>query len=230
MPLQNRLSPLSEALLLWTLAFLILLASSLLFGQGILTKLLATLSFLLLPKAAAATLSPRHSTSQRADFGLHFQNWKAELRLFSLLFLPVLLLFPPLYAAWLQFQHLLPFSSATPIEWQWHFQLPPRFGEWVVDQYLVVALSEEYFYRGYVQSRLHEFWPKQTLLLRPGLWLTALLFSLGHLATFEVLRLSVFFPALLFGFAKEKTQGLLCPVLLHGSCNLLLMVLQASFV
>jgi len=100
----------------------------------------------------------------------------------------------------------------------------------VIDQYLVVALSEEYFYRGYLQSRLHEAWPGKTKLLGPGLWLTALLFALGHLANFEFARLSVFFPALLFGFAREKTQGLLCPVLLHGSCNLLLMVLQASFV
>jgi membrane protease YdiL (CAAX protease family) len=124
----------------------------------------------------------------------------------------------------------VPSSSASPAHWEFHLQLPPRFPEWVVDQYLVVALSEEYFYRGYLQSRLNACWPKQNSLWKPGLWLTALLFALGHLASFEVSRLSVFFPALLFGWAKEKTQGLLCPILLHGSCNLLLMVLQASFV
>jgi membrane protease YdiL (CAAX protease family) len=230
-----RTSPLAEALFFWALAFLLLLGASLFFGQGTLTKLIAVLSFLLLPKVASKLCSSNPSATQQAGFGLHFQSWKADLRSFFVFFLPILIFFPLLYAAWLEFQHhlALPFLpqvlQAAPAQWTFSFQLPPRFPEWIVDHYLVVALSEEYFYRGYLQSRLNEFWPRQTNLWKPGLWLTALLFALGHLATFNILQLSVFFPALLFGWAREKTQGLLCPILLHGSCNLLLMVLQASF-
>jgi len=231
-----RVSPLTEALFFWALAFSLLLGSSLLFGQGTLTKLVAVLSFLLLPKVALGVCSSKLSLTQRADFGLHFQFWKADLRSFFLFFLPILILFPLLYVAWLEFHHhlallpfLAPFIQASPATWEFGFRLPEQFPAWIVDQYLVVALSEEYFYRGYLQSRLNERWPKKTNLWKPGLWLTALLFAVGHLATFNVLQLSVFFPALLFGWAREKTQGLLCPILLHGSCNLLLMVLQASF-
>jgi len=230
-----RISPLTEALSLWAFAFLLLLGSSLLFGQGTLTKLIAILSFLLLPKVASSFCSSNLSQNQRVDFGLHFQSWKADCLAFFWFFLPILVFFPLLYAAWLECQHLLllflhPSIQSSPLQWKFQFQLPSQFPEWIVDQYLVVALSEEFFYRGYLQSRFNEFWPRQTHLLKPGLWLTALLFAFGHLASFEVSRLSVFFPALLFGWAKEKTQGLLCPILLHGSCNLLLMVLQASFV
>ena len=231
-----RISPLTEALSFWALAFLLLVGASLLRGQGTETKLVAVLSFLLLPRVASRVCSPSGPLPLRVDFGLHFQSWKTDLRFFFLFFFPILLLFPLLYVAWLQFHHhlaFLPFLSSfipgSPIPWEFGFRLPSRFPEWVVDQYLVVALSEEYFYRGYLQSRLNEAWPGKTNFRNPGLWLTALLFALGHLATLNVLQLSVFFPALLFGWAREKTQGLLCPILLHGSCNLLLMVLQASF-
>jgi len=236
MPSPLRISPLTEALFFWAFSFLLLVASSLLFGQGVFTKLVAVLSFLLLPRVASRFCTS-NTPAQRVEFGLHFQAWKADFRAFFLFFLPILLFFPLLYAAWLEFQHhlaFLPFLSHAigdvPLPWAFRFQLPERFPEWVVDHYLVVALSEEYFYRGYLQSRFNELWPKKTNLWKPGVWLTALLFALGHLATFNVLQLSVFFPALLFGWAREKTQGLLCPILLHGSCNLLLMVLQASFV
>ena len=40
-----------------------------------------------------------------------------------------------------------------------HFRLPDRFLAHVVDQFLVVALPEELFYRGYMQQRLRDAWP-----------------------------------------------------------------------
>ncbi|MCL2012713.1 MAG: CPBP family intramembrane metalloprotease [Cystobacterineae bacterium] len=254
MPSPARISPLVEALLFWAFAFLLLVGCSLFFGQGSITKLVVTLSFFLLPRVASTFCTSTLGHVQRVDFGLHFGSWKKELRFFFLLFLPILILYPLLHVAWLELQHhlaFLPFAQLqnTPIEWTFNLQFPlppqapfpslfslfPQWGWlWVIeltlDTYWVVALSEEYFYRGYLQSRLNEYWPRQTPLLKPGLWLAALLFALGHLGHFQVARLLVFFPALLFGWAKEKTQGLLCPILLHGSCNLLEMVLRASFV
>ena len=105
-----------------------------------------------------------------------------------------------------------------------------RTGFWrllntVAAQLIVVALPEEYFFRGYVQTQLFRAWPaKRTFLgARVGwaLIVTCALFALGHvLVDFNGLRLAVFFPALLFGWLRESTGSILAPVLFHASANL----------
>jgi membrane protease YdiL (CAAX protease family) len=60
-------------------------------------------------------------------------------------------------------------------------------------------------------------------------FLTAALFAVGHLAIFQVWRLAVFFPALLFGWMRERTGTILGSTLFHAYCNLLQLVLAASF-
>jgi membrane protease YdiL (CAAX protease family) len=103
----------------------------------------------------------------------------------------------------------------------------------VVDNLFVVALPEEFFYRGYLQTRLRDAWPEGRLFLGARLgkafWVTAALFALGHLAIFQVWRLGVFFPALLFGWMRERTGTVMGAALLHACCNLLVLVLEASF-
>jgi len=97
----------------------------------------------------------------------------------------------------------------------------------------VVALPEEFFYRGYLQTRLRDAWPWGRVVLGvrlgPAFFLTAALFALGHLAIFQVWRLGVFFPALLFGFLREKTGTVIGAALFHALCNLAVLVLEASF-
>jgi hypothetical protein len=114
-----------------------------------------------------------------------------------------------------------------------HFRLPDRFGEWVVDQVFVVALPEEFFYRGFLQTRLRDAWPRGRVLwgarLGPAFWLTAVLFALGHLAIFQVWRLAVFFPALLFGWMRERSGSVVGAALFHAASNLLVQTLDASF-
>jgi membrane protease YdiL (CAAX protease family) len=104
----------------------------------------------------------------------------------------------------------------------------------VLTQALVVALPEEYFFRGYVQSRLEQVWPSRRRLLgaRVGLplLLASTLFALGHLLVdFNGLRLAVFFPGLLFGWMRELTGSILAPVLFHASSNLISEVLHDAF-
>ena len=65
-----------------------------------------------------------------------------------------------------------------------------------------IALSEEFFYRGYMTMRFEERWgPVKSALV------TAALFALGHLLQPAPWRLLVFFPALLFAFLRNRTKN-----------------------
>lgn len=225
------LTAVQEVLLIWAASFGAIVAASLLAPYY--AKLVATLSFLYLP-----VLAMRRRGEDHRDYGITFRRWREDVKLFLILFLIVAPLF---VGGWLLFAealpHLPPWLSArlSPLVGQIHFKprLPSRFGEWVVDQLFVVALPEEFFYRGYIQSRLRDAWPRGRMLLGarlgPAFFLTAVLFALGHLAIFETWRLGVFFPALVFGWMRERTGTVLGASLFHAAANLLEMVLEASF-
>jgi len=94
-------------------------------------------------------------------------------------------------------------------------------------QLLMIALPEEFFFRGYLQTRLSELFPKQHKVLgvrlsRPAWLLQALLFALMHLIRGPfVPRLAVFFPGLLFGFLRSSRQGVGAAIVVHALCNVL---------
>ena len=102
----------------------------------------------------------------------------------------------------------------------------------VVDQFLVVALAEEFFYRGFLQTRLREAFPQGRVWLGvkfgPAFWITQALFAVGHLAEFHPWRLAVFFPAVLFGMLRERTGRLPAGIAFHALCNLAIFTLEAS--
>jgi len=113
-------------------------------------------------------------------------------------------------------------------------RLPKAFGQLVLAQLVVVALPEEYFFRGYVQSRLEGVWPSRRKLLDvavgPSLVVASVLFALGHLLVdFNPLRLAVFFPALLFGWMRQATGSILAGVLFHAASNLVSELLHTIF-
>jgi CAAX protease family protein len=109
-------------------------------------------------------------------------------------------------------------------EWVWRF--PPDYGSRVMGQLLVIALPEEAFFRGYLQSALDGAWASKTRRILgadvgPGLLLSAAIFAIGHLMTIpHPARLAVFFPALLFGWLRARTGGIGAGVLFHAMCNL----------
>jgi len=118
--------------------------------------------------------------------------------------------------------------------WVWHVKhafalLPPAAGHSASDvaaQLLIVALPEEAFYRGYLQTRLDEAWtPRLRVLgadIGPSILVTSAIFALGHFATIhEPARLAVFFPSLLFGWLRSRTRGVGAPVAFHALCNIL---------
>jgi uncharacterized protein len=225
------LSAVQESLFIWAASFTaILLAFA---AAPPYAKLVATVSFLYLPVWAM-----NRRGEEYADYGVTTRRWRADVKLF-LLFAAIVT--PLFIGGFLVFFHLLPHLPAdlrhalSPIQGMPHFRprLPPRFMEWVLDQLLVVALPEELFYRGFVQTRLRDAWPQGRMLfggrLGPAFWLTAVLFALGHLAVFQVWRLGVFFPALLFGWMRERTGTVLGAALFHAYCNLLELTLESSF-
>jgi hypothetical protein len=144
-----------------------------------------------------------------------------------LVLLWILVSYPPFYLVWGLVQ--LRYLGRT-----FHLELPPDFHNVVLFQLLGIALPEEVFFRGYLQDRLNHVFGRPWRLwgaeLGPGLFLTALLFMLCHLLlAVNWVRVAIFFPALLFGWMRERTGSLLAPVLFHALSNLTFIAAQASF-
>jgi uncharacterized protein len=198
-------------------------------------KIVATLGFLYLPVWAM-----RRRDEDYPDYGLSADNLTRDI---GQALLVSAIVFPLFVLGYVAFTKLLPF---LPVEWvrlltpyqsaelpAFAWRWPARFPEYVIDAIFVVALPEEFFYRGYVQTRLRDAWPEGKVWLGArfgkAFWVTAILFALGHLAILQVWRLAVFFPALLFGFMRERSGSVVGAALVHAASNLLIMVLDASF-
>lgn len=139
--------------------------------------------------------------------------------------LTALLIFPPFIVAW---------------RWWWAplgsfaWQPPPQLWDDVSAQLLAIALPEEAFYRGYLQTALDDrLGTRRRVLGAPlgwGLVLTSLIFAVGHFATeANPARLAVFFPSLLFGWLRARTGGIGASLLLHAASNLLTLTLARSY-
>lgn len=147
------------------------------------------------------------SLSRMAADSLRAVAWAGAL---ALVFLPT---FAIGYAWWWQ-----PRQS-------YHFTLGESPFSDLVTQVVAVALPEEMFYRGYLQSELEKTWPPVTSgPLRGVSWalvITSAVFALGHLVTIpHAARLAVFFPSLAFGWLRTRTGGIGASVLFHAACNL----------
>jgi membrane protease YdiL (CAAX protease family) len=113
-------------------------------------------------------------------------------------------------------------------------RLPDRFALLALNQLLVVALPEELFYRGWMQTSWAASDPSRKVRilgadLGRGFLATQALFALGHLVRLQPWRLGTFFPGLLFGWLRARTGDLAAPVLVHALSNFFIAVLEASF-
>ena len=219
---------LRQALALWALAFAAIVGVSIL-APPPWAKVTAVVAFLYLPLAAM-----RGTGEDARDYGVTFERWRTDLLLALGLMAVVAPLFLLGYALWLR--HLLPHTpGGPPAGLAFHARLPGGYG-WgnVVDQVFVTALPEEFFYRGWLQARLKRVWPGGAhiagVVVGPAFVLTAALFAVGHLAIFQASRLLVFFPALLFGWLRERTGTVVGSTLFHAGCNILAQVAAASVV
>lgn len=133
--------------------------------------------------------------------------------------------FPPFYFGYRQFWHV-----------RHHFTLrsPGSMLDDVAGQLFVIALPEEAFFRGYLQTALDASWPPRWRVfgapLGPGWLVSAAIFAVGHvLTTPSPARLAVFFPALLFGFLRARTRGIGAGVAFHAACNIYSATLARGF-
>ena len=221
----NREAVLRQALLLWAAAFAAIIAVSLL-APPPWAKVTAVVAFLYLPLAAM-----RRTGEDARDYGATLARWRTDVPLALGFLAAIAPLFVLGYQLWLA--HVLPRHGGAPPGLTFHPRLPAGYG-WtnVIDELFVTALPEEFFYRGWLQARLKQVWPNGAriagVVVGPAFLLTAALFAVGHLAIFSASRLLVFFPALLFGWLRERTGTVVGSTIFHAGCNILAKVAAAS--
>jgi membrane protease YdiL (CAAX protease family) len=243
-----RLAPLYEGLWLWAVALGGLAAARYLLNPllGPLIAGVPLLAGLFYPKTVAAFLflylpiwSMRRRGEFPEDYGATLAGWPRGLALAALVLAVVLPVYVAGYVFFLKLTPSLPaaLSHALVPYATTHVVLvphwPPHFGLHVLDQLFVVALPEEFFYRGYLQARfkraLGDGPQRLGILMGRAFFLTQFLFALGHLVEPHPWRLAVFFPALLFGWLRERSGGLVAPVAAHAASNLTVLTLEAWF-
>jgi membrane protease YdiL (CAAX protease family) len=113
-----------------------------------------------------------------------------------------------------------------------HLRMPPYFLGSVVEQLLLIALPEEFFFRGYLQTQFDRVYGRPYRLLGAqwgvGLPAAALLFAVCHVTYGGAARLIVFFPGLLYGWLRARTDTILVPAVYHAASNLLMQIMLAS--
>jgi membrane protease YdiL (CAAX protease family) len=122
---------------------------------------------------------------------------------------------------------------ALPAQPHWP-PLPPDLPLRIAVQLLVVALPEELFYRGFMQTAWARTRPERRIHvigadLGAGFLWTQVLFAAGHLVVFQPWRLATFFPGLLFGWLRARTGYVAAPVFFHAFSNLFVALLEAAF-
>ncbi len=98
-------------------------------------------------------------------------------------------------------------------------------------QLLCVGYAEEFFYRGYMQTRLNELYPRRWTLFGASFGLalpiTAVLFTLGHsLVTWQWWQPFILFPALIFGWMRARTGNIFAGALFHAFANFVMILLD----
>ncbi len=168
----------------------------------------------------------RRGKRRLEDYGITLRGWRGGIK--DALFLAIIT-FPPFFLGYWLYQSLgftlgLGSRGATPEGWI----------AVAIYQLFFIALPEEYFYRGYLQSRLDQAFPGRFRILKVdfgwALILAALLFALGHFSIgFQWWKMNVFFPGLLFGWLRERSGSIVAPTIYHGLCNVYIAALRAIF-
>jgi len=139
-------------------------------------------------------------------------------------------LFPGMFlVCWLSksFGLELPLRPALPQVQAW---IP-----WLVYQFMYIAVAEEVFFRGYVQSNILKLaytlkLGRCSLQSGASIVISAAVFAVAHIIIQgQLISALTFFPGLIFGWVFIRTKSLSAPILLHGLANTLYCILPAIF-
>lgn len=185
-----------------------------------------------LPTLAAAILiyfPVFHVTLRRIPVGFFEKNPRAFLKSLKYFAAASLVLFPPFLLMNHLYQKIL-FGR----EFVLSFSGIPF--ETILIQLVLIAFPEEFFFRGWLQTLLARTFPRRIGLGFPALSvgvavpITSFLFAFSHsLITLQWWHFAIFFPSLVFGWLREKTGGLIAPILFHVSSNLLVNWIGTSY-
>jgi len=108
-----------------------------------------------------------------------------------------------------------PFHAGTSGSWLYY----------IVVQLVLIAFPEEFFFRGFLQEAFMGYFKTKKKVfgaeVNIGFFLTAAVFALSHsLLTLQWWHGFIFFPALIFGWLKQKTKTIWAGTLFHAACNL----------
>lgn len=182
-------------------------------------ELYAPLYFLGKEKKQSAAYNLNFSSLHQMLHG-NFEHFWAQLKSVIKLCLLILAPYSALFAL---FFYIYAKSNGYNFSIQWH--VPTNLSYFIFSNLLIVALPEEIFFRGFIQSKLMEKWPisnQAKLPLHKATILTNLLFAFAHfVGTWQPLRLLTFFPGMLFSDLTLKHRSVLPAILFHFLCNLL---------
>lgn len=113
-------------------------------------------------------------------------------------------------------------------------EVPDGIAVLVAYHVFFVAIPEEFFYRGYLQTRLNEVFERRWLIFGvPMGWgavLACVLFAFGHsLVQVQWWHFATFFPGLLFAWMRERTGGVTAGALFHAACNVGVSILDRVY-
>jgi membrane protease YdiL (CAAX protease family) len=112
--------------------------------------------------------------------------------------------------------------------------IPPPAGQvanWVIYQFLYIAVFEEIFFRAYIQSNIQRALdqqltanPEQPKKLNRRHWTAITVSSAAFTAAHMIINsdpkaILVFLPAMIFGYLFARTKSLIAPILFHGLSN-----------
>ncbi len=169
---------------------------------------------ILISAAIIPTIIHRKNLSQ---IGLRTGDLKLQ---FKILFITCAMVFPLLFIGVLLLDHYKVSLPMRPI-------IPEgRFYIWFCYQILFVAIPEEIFFRGYLQSNIIYLFSslsgkKIRFLEWYGIIICAVAFALSHVVLLgSSISLITFFPGLIMGWLFFRTNSLLAPILFHVIANI----------
>ncbi len=122
-----------------------------------------------------------------------------------------------------------------------NFPLPPvlprsqEWVSWILYQFMYVAVAEEVFFRGYVQSNtlrlINAVMARRRMLQRwVSIVISAACFAAAHMIVQgQIISVLTFLPGLVLGWLFIRTKSLLAPILFHGLANMSYYVMAGVF-